>query len=79
MGEYLDRLDAEHDGGRIATNAAYLVPQGTVRAMVMGFAEGDPTPEQQQQMQDVIRSGDGGGRRGNVLGPDLHAGHVRAD
>lgn len=23
--------------------------------MVMGFAEGDPTPEQQQQMQDVIR------------------------
>ncbi len=55
VGEYLDRLDAEKDGGRIATNAAYLVPQGTVRAMVMGFAEGDPTPEQQQQMQDVIR------------------------
>ncbi|MFK4641148.1 N-acyl-D-amino-acid deacylase family protein [Paenarthrobacter histidinolovorans] len=54
VGEYLDRLDAEKDGGRIATNAAYLVPQGTVRAMVMGFAEGDPTPKQQQQMQDVI-------------------------
>ncbi|WP_024818723.1 N-acyl-D-amino-acid deacylase family protein [Arthrobacter sp. 31Y] len=62
VGEYLDRLDrveesnGEEDGGRIATNAAYLVPQGTVRAMVMGFAEGDPTPGQQQQMQDVIRA-----------------------
>ncbi|MFJ4169603.1 amidohydrolase family protein [Paenarthrobacter sp. NPDC089714] len=61
VGEYLDRLDAPEanaDGstGRIATNAAYLVPQGTVRAMVMGFAEGDPTPEQQQHMQDVIRT-----------------------
>ncbi|MEV7662570.1 D-aminoacylase [Paenarthrobacter sp. NPDC089316] len=62
VGEYLDRLDSLEElegpaeGGRIATNAAYLVPQGTVRAMVMGFAEGDPTPEQQQQMQDVIRA-----------------------
>ncbi|MDQ0077987.1 N-acyl-D-amino-acid deacylase family protein [Arthrobacter oryzae] len=57
VGEYLDRLDREDsDGARIATNAAYLVPQGTVRAMVMGFAEGDPTPEQQQRMHDVVRT-----------------------
>ncbi|QHK20566.1 amidohydrolase family protein [Pseudarthrobacter psychrotolerans] len=56
VGEYLDRLDAPEDGGRIATNAAYLVPQGTVRALVMGFAEGDPTPSQQQQMEDVVRT-----------------------
>jgi N-acyl-D-amino-acid deacylase len=57
VGEYLDRLDREDgDGGRIATNAAYLVPQGTVRAMVMGFAEGDPTPEQQERMQDVVHT-----------------------
>ncbi|WP_347108976.1 D-aminoacylase [Paenarthrobacter sp. S56] len=60
VGEYLDRLDTPEDGdgsgGRIATNAAYLVPQGTVRALVMGFDEGDPTPEQQQQMQDVVRA-----------------------
>lgn len=55
VGGYLDRLDAKDSGGRIATNAAYLVPQGTVRAMVMGFDEGDPTPEQQQRMQDVVR------------------------
>jgi N-acyl-D-amino-acid deacylase len=62
VGEYLDRLDTpdvgdgEEPGGRIATNAAYLVPQGTVRAMVMGFGEGDPTPAEQQRMQDVVRS-----------------------
>lgn len=56
-GEYLDRLDRkDSDGGRIATNAAFLVPQGTVRALVMGFAEGDPTPEQQERMEDVIRT-----------------------
>jgi N-acyl-D-amino-acid deacylase len=24
--------------------------------MVMGFAEGDPTPEQQERMQDVVRT-----------------------
>ncbi|WP_426989246.1 N-acyl-D-amino-acid deacylase family protein [Pseudarthrobacter sp. Y6] len=56
VGEYLARLDTVHDGGRIATNAAYLVPQGTVRAMVMGFAEGIATPEQLEQMQAVIRT-----------------------
>ncbi|MBT2548916.1 amidohydrolase family protein [Arthrobacter sp. ISL-65] len=56
VGEYLDRLDRQDDGGRIATNAAYLVPQGTVRAMVMGFAEGEPTTEQQQRMQDAVRT-----------------------
>ncbi len=56
VGEYLDRLDAPQKEGRIATNAAYLVPQGTVRALVMGFEEGDPTPEQQQRMQGVVRT-----------------------
>ncbi|OMH32342.1 amidohydrolase family protein [Tersicoccus sp. Bi-70] len=56
--EYLDRLDrVQPDGGRIATNAAYLVPQGTVRALVTGFDEGSPTPEQVSRMQDVVRTG----------------------
>lgn len=61
--EYLDRLDRKNDdgdgtagGGRIATNAAYLVPQGTVRALVMGFGEGEATPEQLRRMQDVVRT-----------------------
>ncbi|WP_426300939.1 N-acyl-D-amino-acid deacylase family protein [Arthrobacter sp. R-11] len=67
VGEYLDRLDrvdedrvdedrVENDGGRIATNAAYLVPQGTVRALVMGFDEGEATPEQLEQMREVVRT-----------------------
>ncbi|NYD77920.1 N-acyl-D-amino-acid deacylase family protein [Arthrobacter cupressi] len=56
VGEYLDRLDEENDGGRIATNAAYLVPQGTVRALVMGFDEGEATPEQLEQMRQVVRT-----------------------
>ncbi|OFI36915.1 N-acyl-D-amino-acid deacylase [Arthrobacter sp. SW1] len=56
VGEYLDRLDTENDGGRIATNAAYLVPQGTVRALVMGFGEDEATPEQLEQMREVVRT-----------------------
>lgn len=56
VGEYLDRLDTDNDGGRIATNAAYLVPQGTVRALVMGFGEGEATPAQLEQMQEVVRA-----------------------
>lgn len=56
VGEYLNRLDTDNDGGRIATNAAYLVPQGTVRALVMGFDEGAATPAQLEQMQEVVRA-----------------------
>lgn len=56
VAEYLDRLDAPVDGGRIATNAAYLVPQGTVRALVVGFGEGEATPAQLEQMQEIVRS-----------------------
>ncbi len=50
VAQYLDRLD---EG--IATNAAYLVPQGTVRAMVMGFSEGRASAEQMARMQDLVR------------------------
>ena len=56
VAEYLNRLDAPVDGGRIATNAAYLVPQGTVRALVMGFGEGGATAEQLEQMQAIVRA-----------------------
>lgn len=49
--EYLDRLDQG-----IATNAAYLIPQGTVRAMVMGFNEGSATPEQMSRMNEIVRT-----------------------
>ncbi|MFJ3956669.1 amidohydrolase family protein [Arthrobacter sp. NPDC090010] len=57
VGEYLDRLDRPDDGGRIATNAAYLVPQGTVRALVMGFDDRVATAEDISRMQQVIRRG----------------------
>ncbi|WP_394941249.1 amidohydrolase family protein [Psychromicrobium sp. YIM B11713] len=50
VGEYLGRLDRS----QIAGNAAYLVPQGTVRALVMGFAEGAPDAAQLARMQEVI-------------------------
>ncbi|ALE05412.1 N-acyl-D-amino acid deacylase [Arthrobacter sp. ERGS1:01] len=50
VAQYLDRLD---EG--IATNAAYLVPQGTVRAMVHGFGEGDATDAEIAAQQAVIR------------------------
>ncbi|MET4001318.1 MULTISPECIES: N-acyl-D-amino-acid deacylase family protein [Arthrobacter] len=51
VGEYLDRLDQG-----IATNAAYLVPQGTVRAMVRGFHDGAATPEEVAAQQGIIRT-----------------------
>lgn len=52
VGEYLDRLDQG-----IAVNAAYLIPQGTVRAMVCGFGDVQATPEQAAAQQDLIRQG----------------------
>jgi N-acyl-D-amino-acid deacylase len=50
VGEYLDRLDTG-----IAINAAYLVPQGTVRALVMGFSDVAATSAQVARMQEVVR------------------------
>ncbi|MGV9799512.1 N-acyl-D-amino-acid deacylase family protein [Mycobacterium sp. NPDC003449] len=49
VGEYLDRLD--HG---IATNAAYLVPHGVVRALVVGWGEGPATPAQIVAMQRIV-------------------------
>ncbi len=49
---YLARLDSG-----IATNTAYLVPQGTVRAMVMGFDDEPASPDQIAQMQELVRTG----------------------
>ncbi|WP_285723836.1 N-acyl-D-amino-acid deacylase family protein [Psychromicrobium xiongbiense] len=51
VGEYLDRLDRS----AIATNAAYLVPQGTVRALVVGFDDSAASPEQLCRMREVVR------------------------
>ncbi|MDR4534960.1 D-aminoacylase [Glutamicibacter sp. PS] len=58
VAEYLDRLDRpDAKGGRIATNAAYLIPQGTVRALVMGFGNEQASGEEIEAMREVIARG----------------------
>jgi N-acyl-D-aspartate/D-glutamate deacylase len=52
VGEYLNRLD--HG---IACNAAYLVPQGTLRLMVVGSDDVRATPDQLQQMETLLSVG----------------------
>ncbi|KAM3417446.1 hypothetical protein BST61_g5692 [Cercospora zeina] len=50
VGEYLDVLDRE----RIATNAAYLVPQGNLRILVKGWDLNPATPEEILKMQNLL-------------------------
>lgn len=52
VGEYLDRLD---EG--VAVNAAYLVPQGTVRALAMGFDDRPPTAAELARMRHLVARG----------------------
>jgi N-acyl-D-amino-acid deacylase len=52
VGEYLDRLDTG-----IAVNAAYLVPQGTVRMLVVGWDDRPPTEPELDRMREVVATG----------------------
>lgn len=52
VAEYLDRLD---EG--IAGNAVYLVPHGTVRALVCGWDDRPATQAEIARMADVVRTG----------------------
>ncbi|MET9729131.1 D-aminoacylase [Streptomyces sp. NPDC006458] len=52
VGAYLDRLD-----GGIAVNAAYLVPQGTVRALVVGWEDRPATPQELDRMRQLVAEG----------------------
>ncbi|MDH6516815.1 N-acyl-D-amino-acid deacylase [Streptomyces sp. SAI-135] len=52
VGEYLDRLDRG-----IAVNAAYLIPQGAVRALVVGWEDREATPEELDRMRRLIAEG----------------------
>ncbi|MEV5435627.1 D-aminoacylase [Streptomyces sp. NPDC052682] len=52
VGAYLDRLDAG-----IAVNAAYLVPQGTVRALVVGWEDRAATPRELDRMRQLVAEG----------------------
>jgi N-acyl-D-amino-acid deacylase len=52
VGEYLDRLDRG-----IAVNAAYLVPQGTLRALVMGWDDRAAHPDELERMRRLLAQG----------------------
>ncbi|MES4891680.1 D-aminoacylase [Streptomyces sp. NPDC096012] len=57
VGEYLDRLDHGFDGRGIAVNAAYLIPQGTVRALAVGWEDREATPEEVDRMRRLVAEG----------------------
>jgi N-acyl-D-amino-acid deacylase len=47
----------DHYRGRIATNAAYLIPHGSVRVSVMGMDDRAATTEEVARMADMVREG----------------------
>ncbi|EME43101.1 hypothetical protein DOTSEDRAFT_89057 [Dothistroma septosporum NZE10] len=51
VGEYLSTLDSE----RIATNAAYLIPQGNLRILVKGWDSSPATPTEIEEMKLILR------------------------
>jgi N-acyl-D-amino-acid deacylase len=57
VGEYLDRLDRNFGGRGIAVNAAYLIPQGTVRMHAMGWQDRPPTDAELARMKQLVAEG----------------------
>ncbi|MFF8603678.1 amidohydrolase family protein [Streptomyces sp. NPDC015232] len=57
VGEYLDRLDTAHGGRGIAVNAAYLVPQGTVRMHALGWEDRPATGAELDRMRRLVAEG----------------------
>ncbi|MFD5076154.1 amidohydrolase family protein [Streptomyces sp. NPDC058371] len=57
VGEYLDRLDHGFDGEGIAVNAAYLIPQGSVRMLAVGWDDRDATPQELDCMRQLVAEG----------------------
>ncbi|MFF0747556.1 amidohydrolase family protein [Streptomyces sp. NPDC004267] len=57
VGEYLDRLDRAHGGRGIAVNAAYLVPQGTVRMYAVGWEDRPATGAELDRMRRLVAEG----------------------
>ena len=52
VGEYLDRLDRG-----IACNAAYLLPQGTIRALTVGWDDRPATDAELAAMRELVATG----------------------
>ncbi|MFI5522936.1 amidohydrolase family protein [Streptomyces platensis] len=57
VGGYLDRLDHGFDGRGIAVNAAYLVPQGTVRMLAVGWDDRPATADELARMRQLVAEG----------------------
>ncbi|MFD9722505.1 amidohydrolase family protein [Streptomyces sp. NPDC059072] len=57
VGGYLDRLDRAHGGQGCAVNAAYLVPQGTVRAHVLGWDDRPAGVVELDRMRSLVAEG----------------------
>ncbi|GAA3189945.1 MULTISPECIES: N-acyl-D-amino-acid deacylase family protein [Streptomyces] len=57
VGGYLDRLDHGFDGAGIAVNAAYLIPQGTVRMLAMGWDDRPATADELTRMKQLVAEG----------------------
>ncbi|MFD0309823.1 amidohydrolase family protein [Streptomyces sp. NPDC127119] len=57
VGEYLDRLDHGFGGEGIAVNAAYLIPQGAVRMLAVGWDDREATPEELRRMRRLVADG----------------------
>ncbi|MFE0252040.1 amidohydrolase family protein [Streptomyces sp. NPDC059010] len=57
VGEYLDRLDRGFEGRGIAVNAAYLIPQGTVRALAVGWEDREAKPDELDRMRRLVAEG----------------------
>ncbi|MET8410160.1 D-aminoacylase [Streptomyces sp. NPDC005195] len=77
VGEYLDRLDHGFDGEGIAVNAAYLVPQGTVRMLAVGWEDRPATERELDRMRrlvaDGLREGAVGMSSGLTYTPGMYA------
>ncbi|MCA1223038.1 N-acyl-D-amino-acid deacylase family protein [Streptomyces sp. 8L] len=57
VGEYLDRLDGAFGGRGIAVNAAYLVPQGSVRMLAVGWDDRGASPHELDRMRQLVAEG----------------------
>lgn len=57
VGGYLDRLDHGFAGEGIAVNAAYLVPQGTVRMLAVGWEDRPATTAELDRMKRLVAEG----------------------
>ncbi|WP_042403595.1 N-acyl-D-amino-acid deacylase family protein [Streptacidiphilus carbonis] len=77
VGEYLDRLDAGPQGGGLAVNAAYLVPHGTLRALVLGWEDRAATVNElelmNRQLDQALAEGAVGLSAGLSYSPGMYA------